>query len=241
MKISDIVDNTIKRLPNGYVFTYTDFDVDVKHNETVRRYLGKMVAEGRIVRESRGRFYKPEQSSFGVLPVPIHQALKDLLEDGSKRIGYITGYSAFNELKLTTQVPSSYQLATNVIKKPIMRGRYRIRFTLQKNIITKDNIPLLKILDCIKLIKSIPDTTINQSVVRINSIVRELSDGQTKEIIRLSMKYPPSTRALLGAIIEDIYTPERALLLRESLNGISRYKLNISEDILPDKQNWNIQ
>lgn len=27
MKISDIIDNAIKRFPNGYVFTYTDFDI----------------------------------------------------------------------------------------------------------------------------------------------------------------------------------------------------------------------
>ncbi len=240
MKVLDIVDRTINRFPTGFIFTTADFDVDVKQRETVRRYLSKIAAEGRIMRQSRGKYYKPENSPFGQVPVSTYQALKDLLEDGTRRIGYITGYSVFNEFNLTTQVPNTYQIALNEVKKPIKRGRYQVKFMLQKNTITKDNIPLLKLLDCIKLIKKIPDTTIDQSVSRIMAMIIELSSKALKSVIRLSMKYPPSTRALLGAMVEVLFSGEDAKPLMDSLNGMSKYKLNISDNLLPNKDNWNI-
>ncbi len=240
MKLFDLVENIINRFPNGYIFTYRDFSVDVEQNDTIRRYLGKLVAEGRIARGAKGKFYKPEHSPFGKLPISIYQLLKDLLEEDTRRVGYMTGYMAFNELRLTTQVPSSYQIAINKTKKPIQRGGYTISFILQKNTITKGNIPLLKILDCIKLIKKIPDTTIDQSVIRLQSILKDLNSEELKNITRLSLKYPPSTRAILGAMIENTYSEEEAFPLKKSLNGISKYKLKVSKFNLPNKLKWNI-
>lgn len=240
MKLLDLVNKTINRFPVGFIFTSADFNVEVKQRETVRRYLNTMVSSGRIMRHSRGKFYKPESSPFGHVPVSIYQVLKDLLEDGTRRIGYLTGFSVFNELGLTTQVPNTYIIATNEVKKPIRRGRYKVRFMLQRNIITKDNICLLKLLDCIKLIKKIPDTTVNQSVVRIMVLIHKLGRDDLKTIIRLSMKYPPSTRALLGAMVELVFSENDALPLMLSLNGMSKYKLDISDKTLPNKASWNI-
>ena len=57
---------------------------------------------------------------------------------------------------------------------------------------------------------------------------------------RLSIKYPPSTRALLGVILETIDKEIDLKKLKSSLNPISTYDLNISDNILPTKKNWNI-
>jgi len=45
-------------------------------------------------------------------------------------------------------------------------------------------------------------------------------------------------RALLGAMLEYIGRP--TAIVRKSLNGVSSYKLPISESVLPNKSNWNI-
>lgn len=241
MKISDIVEDTIKRFSTGYVFTYSDFKVDVKYNDTVRKHLSRMATTGRIVRLSRGKYYKVEISSFGNVPVARFQMVKDLLEQNGKPLGYITGFMVYNELGLTTQVPNTIQIGTNEVKKPLKREMYRVSFILQKNAITKANIPLLKILDAIKYIKKIPDTTVDTSVVILCRLLKKISKNELKNIIKLAMKYPPSTRAILGAMIESIYSSIEATLLKESMNGISRYYINISEKTLPTKHNWNIK
>jgi len=98
MKVSDIVINKINRLKTGYVFTYSDFDIPVKNLSALKMSLNRLVSAGKIVRLSKGQFYKPEISQFGSLRPAEYQIVKDLLEDDKKIIGYLTGISAFNKL-----------------------------------------------------------------------------------------------------------------------------------------------
>ena len=122
-----------------------------------------MVATGKIVRLSKGQFYKPEKSEFGLLQPPEYQIVKDLLEEKNKIVGYITGISIYNKLGLTTQVSNTIQIGTNIKRKPKKRGKYNIRFIRQKNTITKENTYFLQLLDAVRFINRIPDADVNQS------------------------------------------------------------------------------
>ncbi|MBN2681925.1 MAG: hypothetical protein JXR58_05420 [Bacteroidales bacterium] len=240
MKVSDIAKNKIDRLPLGYVFTYDDFDIDVNNMDALMKTLSRLASEGKIRRLSIGRYYKPEISEFGELKPDVYQIVKDLLEKDGKIIGYLTGYSIYNKLGLTTQVANVIQIGTGDVKKNMRRGIYKIRFIKQKNKITKENIPLLRILDSIRNIKEIPDSNINNSCIVISDIIQKFSDSDLKQLIRLAQNYNPATRALLGAIIELKFGSEVSEELYKSLNPASEYDLNISESILPNKQKWQI-
>ncbi|MEX2602139.1 MAG: hypothetical protein WD355_10850, partial [Balneolaceae bacterium] len=123
----------------------------------------------------------------------------------------------------------------------LKRGKYTIRFVRQKNTITKENIPLLQILDSIRYIKKIPDTTIKKSTRRLINIVDELSEEDKQSIVRLAKKYPPSSRALLGAILEGLGCTEQTAKLRSSLNPITTYNLPGILEVLSTAENWNIK
>ncbi|MFA6925053.1 MAG: DUF6088 family protein [Bacteroidales bacterium] len=240
MKIVDYIASTIDRFSKGYIFTYSDFETDVRNKEAVIKCLNRMVASGKIQKLAKGKYYKPESSAFGALPPLQYQVVKDLLERNGKTTGYITGFGAYNELGLTTQVSNTIQIGRNEIKPSIKRGIYKIAFAKQKNKITKENIPLLKILDSIRYVKSIPDTTIDNSCSRLQAILKKLSYTERELIIKLSMLYPPSTRALLGALIERDIEKKKIEAIRKSLNPITIYKLSVSENVLPNAKNWNI-
>ena len=92
-----------------------------------------MVAAGQIRRISKGRFYKPKMTEFGELPPDTYQIVKDLLEKNGKVIGYLTGYTAFYELGLTTPVPAALQIGVINNKKAIKRNFYYISFIKQQN------------------------------------------------------------------------------------------------------------
>jgi hypothetical protein len=153
--------------------------------------------------------------------------VKDLLEENGKTAGYLTGYSIYNSLGLTTQLSNTIQIGKNVVRPAFKRGQYTILFIKQNNIITKENIPLLQILDAIRYIKKIPDTTIIESGKRLSVILKNLSDGEKSTLVRLAMKYPPSTRALLGTLLDSIQADAVALPLYNSLNPITKYKLQV--------------
>ena len=151
MKVSENIASTIDRLPKSYIFTYSDFKTEVTQKEAVIKALNRMVASGKIAKLSKGKYYKPENTPFGNLQPNQAQVLKDLLEENGKITGYLTGYSIYNQLGLTTQVSEySVQIGKNQVRTNFKRERYTITFVKQKNIITKDNIPLLQVLDAIR-------------------------------------------------------------------------------------------
>lgn len=240
MKVTDYIENTINRLPKGYVFTYEDFNVEVSKKQALIKALNRMVEAKKLSKLSKGRYFKPETTPFGTLQPSQEQVVKDLLCDNGKTVGYLTGYSIYNALGLTSQVSNSIQIGKNEIRPKFKRERYTISFVKQKNTITKKNIPLLQILDAIKYIKKIPDTTIETSCLRFLEIIKSLNDENKKDLVRLSLKYPPSTRALLGALLEEIQEEEKTEILKKSLNSITQYKIPEITKVLSKSNNWNI-
>ena len=238
--MTETIRNTINRFAAGYVFTTSDFPIDVSKQATVNKVLNNMVAAGQIRRLSKGRFYKPQMSEFGELPPDTFQMVKDLIEKNGKPIGYITGYTIFNKYALTTQVPAALQIAVRKDKKPIVRGTYRIYFVGQPNTITKENIPILQMLDCLRFFKSIPDTIPDLACRRLIAIFKELDDKQLLAAKRLVLKYNPASIALLGAILENAFPDEDTSILFKAINHQTTYKLGISEKVLPNSKKWHI-
>ncbi|MDR1759686.1 MAG: DUF6088 family protein [Fibrobacter sp.] len=138
--MTDEIKNIIDKFELGYVFTVTDFPMTAENPKTVRKILNHFVATGYLRKLSKGRFYKLQISRFGELPPDTYQIVKDLIQKDGKLIGYITGYSAFNDFALTTQFSAILEIGMRKEKKAIVRGIYRIRFIQQENTITKENI-----------------------------------------------------------------------------------------------------
>lgn len=153
MKVTDIVLNKVGRLPVDYVFTYKDFNVPGSNKEAVIKALNILLSKGKINKISKGRFYKPEKSVLGELLPAQTQVVKDLLEENGKIVGYLTGLSVFNTFGLTTQVSNIIQIGKNNVRPSFKRERHSIGFIKQLNLINRENIPYLQILDCIKFLK----------------------------------------------------------------------------------------
>lgn len=240
MKTTKYISNTIDRLPKGYVFTYSDFTNEVNKKEAVIKALNRMANSSRIAKLAKGKYYKPESTPFGNIQPKQAQIVKDLLENDGKVIGYLTGYSIYNQLGLTTQISNTIQIGKNEIRPTFKRERYIISFIKQKNTITKENIPLLQILDAIRYIKKIPDSTVENASKRLLSIIQSLNDKEKTTLVRLALKYPPSTRAILGAFLEELKIIGLAEPLRKSLNPITIYKLAGIAKVVSVAENWNI-
>mgnify|MGYP003495765589 CR=1 FL=1 len=240
MKTTDYIAVTIDRLPKGYVFTYADFTTEVNKKEAVIKALNRMVVSGKIAKLAKGKYYKPESTPFGNLEPNQFQVVKDLLEEDGKVIGYLTGYSVFNQLGLTTQVSNTIQIGRNEIRPALKRDRYTIKFIKQKNTITKEYVPLLQLLDAIRYIKKIPDNTVLSSCLRLISILKSLSQNDLSTLVRLSQKYPPATRALLGALLEEFGNVQFEELLQKKLNPITKYKLAGVNTVLKAAEKWNL-
>ena len=241
MKVIDIIEDEIRKIPNGQVFSYTDFAVEVKRKNTIVKTLNNLVVKGKISKLSKGKFYKPQVSEFGTLLPSSYQIVKDFIEKDGKLIGYLTGYSVYNDLLMTTQIANVIQIGTNQYRRALKRGNYKISFVLQSNKITRTNYRLLQILDTVRFVRSIPATTTNEACQRLILIFKELTPEELQKITKLALNYTDYVRSLCGAILEINRADETLLaMLDKSLNGVSTYKLGVSENILPTKTKWRI-
>ena len=201
--ITDIVKSRINAFNEGYVFSYMDIEGPSKNREAIIKALNRLTEKGILHKLSKGKFYKPTKSEYGKLGPDLSEIVKDLLEHNGEQIGYLTGHSIFNKFRLTTQLSHTIQIGRNTFKPPIKRSIYTIQFVMQRNIITKENIEMLQVLDCLKMVKGIPDTTKDNSLHIIGKIIRKYKKADRDILIQLSMKYPSSTRALLGMIFQE--------------------------------------
>ena len=91
-----------------------------------------------------------------------------------------------------------------------------------------------------RYIKKIPDTTLESSCKRFIAIIKELPEEKINSLVRLALKYPPSTRALLGAILDFLTNSVFTDKLLKSLNPITKYKLTGISKVIPSTEKWNI-
>jgi hypothetical protein len=200
-----------------------------------------LARNGSITKLAKGKYYKPEQTAFGALQPEPYQLVKDLLEENGKVVGYLTSYNIYNKLGLSTQVSNLIQIGKNEVRTKFKRGVFTISFLKQKNTITKENIPFLQMLDAIRNIKKIPDSSIKNNCNRFLSLLKNYTPNELATLVRLAQKYPPATRALLGALLEENGNTELLQALAKSLNSISTYELNGANEVLSFTNKWNIK
>lgn len=238
MIIAGQIRKKINELPTGYVFTLSDFDLDPSNEMALAKMLSRMVSTGELKKISKGKYYKPKETAFGIVKPPVEELVKDYLKRNDEVIGYITGAASFSQMGLTTQISAKLTIGTNHYRRPVTRGGYKVSFLKQDNPITAENVELLRLLDAIKLIREIPGTSPNEACKVIIGLISMLSDERIVELEKLSLKYTSYVRAVVGAILELL--GKSMSLVRKSLNGTSSYKLPITDSVLPTKTKWRI-
>lgn len=237
--ISKQIEGAVSQLQSDFVFTYRELGFPAEMTPTVIRNLNRMVEKGIITKLSKGRYYKPRKTIFGQLKPSPEEIVKDLLTKDGKAIGYLTGYSVFNQLGLTTQISNIIEIGTNIRRNKKRRGSYEIRFILQPNPIKPVDIPLLQWLDALKYIKSIPDSDVNITFQRLSHLVKGLSGKSCERFKVLALAYTPMTRALAGVILDGIFGADYTQSLYDSLNPVTYYKVGIKSDN-PLFKKWRI-
>lgn len=237
-KCREIIVERINRFRTGYIFTSSDFYDIVNDSVQVSRILRKLVQEGKIRKVSKGRFDRPKQTIFGVMEPSEDWMLQEFLMDGKTIIGYISGTQAFASLGLTTQISGNYTIGSNTYRRAVRRGMTSIRFVLQPNTITRENILLLQILDAIRFIREIPACTASEACVILRQLIKN-KDAQSRRLLAaLALKYTPYVRAVVGAILDETDTDTTNLF--RSLNIASSYRLGLAQDVLPNGKKWRI-
>lgn len=241
MKVAEQIREKIKSITESEPFGYAELGIAPEDFYTAAKALERLQKQGEIKKVSKGVFYKPEISIFGEMPPNYNSMLQNYLYKAGKRTGYITGYVLYNQLSLTTQVASTTTIATNRSRKKINIGWLKTNWVKAYVEVTEENYTLLGILDVLKDIKSIPDSSASNAIKILMPKIKVFAKKDIENLIQYALQYPPRVRALLGAVIENIFKDEFDLItLKKSLNPSTTFKLNIKNTVLPTTPNWNI-
>ena len=239
--ITSRINSIISSYTPGSIFTYSDFSLPKEKEFALAQALSRLTKRGEIVRVEKGKYCKPRKTSFGNLRPDVSEIVRALTRRGDKITGYATGISIYNQLGFTTQMSNTITIASTNPQPAREVSGYRIKF-LRKNFEFEErDIPLLQLLDAIKDIKKIPDSNPTEVLNAIIKKIKETSSLKIKRLVQLALNYNSSTRALLGAILEQYRKDIRISSIYKTLNPLTKYSLNLSKQVLPNQSKWNIE
>lgn len=241
MGVTQNIQKKISKLVDGTTFKYEQLAIEPQEFSATAKAIERLIAKGVIKRISTGVFYKPKKTVFGELKPNEEEILKPYLFEKGKRIAYITGTSLYNRLGLTTQIPKSIKIASRDKRITVSSGSVKASPVKSYVDVTDKNFYLLELLDVLKDLKKIPDLDKNSAIKILSKKLKELNTTETKLLIKCGLAYPPRVRSFLGALLENIKTPNDLTALKTSLNPLSEYEYSIDKKQLPTAENWNIK
>jgi hypothetical protein len=235
MSAYKLIEQKVSSLPLGAVVTLDEFNSAGSRSAVVTA-LARLTKKNVLVRVRRGLYLKPKQSKLGTLPPSREAVISAITQKGSK--SYLSGLSAFNRLGLTTQVPNVFTLKGGATNTKIKIGGTRIEIKAGKSPKSIKDIPLLMLLDSMREIKKIPDTSVEDSLQILKGKIGSLDLGQKLKLIDLALEDKPMVRAILGAILDEL-NPELTTRLAESMNPLTSFILG--ETSLKFEKKWKIK
>lgn len=171
----------------------TDIDIPEFSEENIRYHFKKLTDKGILCRFESGVYYFPKVNIFGEKmtlsadTVAIH---KYIMRKG-KRIGYYSGYTLANRMRLSTQVPFVEEITSNFAPAPvrelmIKNRKYIVRRPVVE--ITEENIMVLQFLDCLKDIEKCAEEDLEVCGKILTDFARK-NDITKNKIDKIIMNY----------------------------------------------------
>ena len=161
---------------------------------SVRQQLKKLTQDGRIKRFDSGVYFIPRKSIFNFgSEISVEEVLqKKYLMDGNAQCGYIGGLTFANQIGLTTQLPSVYEIYTN---KAVMDYREvmvaNIRVIIRKPYVKVDGKNYV-ILQFLNLMKEIVEVSELEGAALTERLVDYLKQKQIRfDALRPFLPYYP--------------------------------------------------
>lgn len=116
MKSSNIIRNTLVHYKeNELIFAsklYKESLCELLNEATYYKMLERMCKSGELAKVSKGIYYIPIVSKYGIVPPSEKQIIEAFTKNNS---GTIIGYTLYNELNLTTQISKSTNILSSVL------------------------------------------------------------------------------------------------------------------------------
>lgn len=117
----------------------------------IMKQLKSLCDDGRLIRFEKGVYYIPTNTVFGKSTLnPCKVIEKKYIKNGESSIGYYSGITFQNQLKLTTQMSNVIEIYTNnetANVRGIMVGKQKVMLRKARTTINNSNVAVLSFLE----------------------------------------------------------------------------------------------
>lgn len=185
--------------------------------------LERMCKSGELVKIAKGTYHLPKVTRYGVVPLSEKDIVSAFTENET---GTIIGYSLYNALNLTTQIPKTITIMSSALEgfsktiRNVMVHRVDIEYTE-----SIEN--MIHCLEVLQNFNSIQDINYSVFFKFTEDFSKTYTDRTFKEVIS-SINYKKSTIAFLQEVLR-YYNRDNNLC--DYLSSISEYKHPTMEEI----------
>ena len=238
MNVAKRIRQKIEQRGPDSLWNFADFK-DLPQQATAKT-LSRLVKDGLIIRLRKGLYYFPKMTAIGLSRPSTDAILSKTLSHGKNTTIFSGGTASFQNLGITTQIPSQYTILSNQASRKIKIGNINVKIVHRSfepnTTLTQADVWLL---DAIRNLKNTPDSTPFNAIHKIISSIK-LTQRPLKKLLRQAIHEPPRVRAILGAIAELLgYRGSEINTLRNSLNPLTKFHFGISK-VLPNAHHWGI-
>lgn len=192
---------------------------------TLRQTLKRLTESGKIKRYKEGIYFLPEpnsKSKYKTLNTEKVITKKYLYNRKNERVGYVTGLSFANALKLTTQNPAKIELVTNSEKATVRAvdlNNQKVIVRKPRVMVNNNNFKILQILDLLTNFEKLSVIPIRDATSNILEYLKDVNI--TKEQLNFYLSnYPDKTyRKIVESNLYDVLTKKGAEI---QTNGITQ-------------------
>jgi len=234
---SEKIRKLIEEMGSGAVVTTDTFPANWSRI-AISQVLCRLAKNGEILRVKKGVYSKVKETRFGkVKSTPLEILSKQISEDENKCFG---GLFLFNNLGLTTQVPSIIEVLNNKSSYVVKLGETTVRYIRIRPQINQSTKKYIKILEVIKESNKIPDSNVEKTLDWIKEIIGKMNEKEMKTLITIALDYPPRVRAILGSIFSIKQKIDLAKKLKKTLNSNSAYRVGQIATYLENAKEWRL-
>lgn len=143
-----------------YGFNEPIISKDVSYKEYSRQWLykefNKLCESGKIIKFEKGLYYIPTKTIFGEsLLDPKEVIEKKYINNGRETIGYYSGPTFLNQLRISTQMPNTIEIYTNNERsnvRDVNIGKQKVLLRRARTEINKENAAVLSLLELMNFV-----------------------------------------------------------------------------------------
>jgi hypothetical protein len=187
-----------------------------------------MTKSGELIKVSKGVYYLPKIGKFGVIPISNDEIISEFTRNNC---GTVIGYSLYNSLNLTTQIPKIITVLSSSVDGNIKNIK---NVSIEKVTIhfSKKIEKMIHTLEVLEDFYNIQDINYSAFISFVKEIVDEYNDKVFEDVIT-TINYKKSTIAFLQEIL-NYFNKENNLHLY--LSTLSEYKHPTMEEIYEASQ-----